>query len=87
LAGHTSVSASVNDEQGENKIRRFLDSVGQLAAVSRVNEDLDPMVRDDQVEHEIADESETQGNRMERGALFDFVRIGGQSPDKENVTG
>lgn len=55
----TMTSTSVHHEPGEKKTGRLLDGVCQLAAVPRINENLDPMVRDDQTENEIGDESET----------------------------
>ena len=59
LALATSSAADVQEEQGNNESGRLLNCVGQLSAVARVNEDLNPMVRDDQVEHEIANESQS----------------------------
>ena len=53
------IAADVEDEQGKNESGRLLNRIGQLSTVARVNEDLDPMVRDDQVEHEVADESQS----------------------------
>lgn len=79
--------ATVRHEQTGNKVDRFFGGVGQLAAVPRVNEDLNPMMRDDQVEHEIGHDSQPDRHTMEGGAFFDFVRIGRQCPDEKDVTG